>query len=374
VPFNEAFSYVLQAAEVSYAVKGSMLVVGKAESLGRTLGNETMRAYSLSYAIDETGQVNSDIIGALTGLVPLSKEPVLDARNRQLYVTATPEQHAEISEILDKLDHPGRQVMLEARIFEVLDNGNQELEALVTAVYNHWVASFTSSGLNAGYNYTNAIPKDWADWSLPIGGSVGGSPIWEEFPFEGGRMLSAGLRALESKGLGKNLANPSVITLDGKEANVSLTQNVKYSSGVDANGNVTFSEVVSGPQLRFLPVVGRDGMVTIKIQIETGEIISWRNAGMGAQAPETSSRRVETTVRVRNGEPFVVGGLYQDNKTNTRNRIPVFGSIPLLGELFTYRSDAHRKTEVAMIVIPYILEIPNNGVDSLEMKKSSLVR
>ena len=86
------------------------------------------------------------------------------------------------------------------------------------------------------------------------------------------KLLSAGLRVLESNGKGKNLANPSLITLDGQQATVSMTQNLKYSSGVDANGNTTFSDVQSGPQLTFLPIIGRDGMVTIKVQVETGEI------------------------------------------------------------------------------------------------------
>jgi len=372
VPYNQAFSYLLRMGDLSYKVTQGMLVVGKPESLGRTLGTEVVRSYQLSYAVDENGVVRSDLTAALTGLLSLSKPPTLDARNRQLYVTATEEQHKEIAALLEKLDHPGRQVMLEARIFEVSDSGTQDLEALVSSVYNHWIASFTSSGLNAGYNYTNGPSESDGEWALPVGGSVGGSPVWDTVPMLGGKMLSAGLRALETKGKGKNLANPSVITLDGQQANVSLTQNVKYASGVDSNGNVTFSEVQSGPRLNFLPIIGRDGVVTIKIDIETGEILNWRNAGMGAQAPETSSRRVSTTVRVRNGEPFVVGGLFQDNKTNSRNRIPVLGSIPLLGELFTFRHDDHRKTEVAMIVIPYILEVPDDTIETFDLKKSSI--
>ncbi|MDR3280833.1 MAG: hypothetical protein LBT23_10000 [Synergistaceae bacterium] len=374
VPYNEAFSYLLRNAGLSYKVVKGMLVVGKPESLGETLGTEVVRSYQLSYAVDSGGQVTGDITAVLTGLISLSKPPTLDARNRQLYVTATEEQHKEVAAILEKLDHPGRQVMIEARIFEVSDNATQDLESLVTAVYNHWLASFTSSGLNAGYNYVNRTVLDVdGDWALPVGGSIGGSPVWENIPFmDEGLLLSAGLRALETNGKGKNLASPSVITLDGHEANVSLTQNVQYASGVDANGNVTFSQVQSGPRLNFLPVVGRDGVVTIRIEIETGEILNWRAAGMGAQAPETSSRRVQTTVRVRNGEPFVVGGLFQDNKTTSRNRIPVFGSIPLLGDLFTIRNDIHRKTEVAMIVIPYILDVPNDTIETFDLQKTSL--
>jgi type IV pilus assembly protein PilQ len=372
VPYNEAFSYLLRMCDLSYSFKNGMLVVSKPESLGRTMGTEFVRAYALSYAIGESGGLDDNLTAALTGLVSLSKPPVIDSRTRQIYVTATDEQHKEVAAILEKLDHPGRQIMLEARIFEVSDDGTQELESLVTAVYNHWISSFTGSGLNAGYNYLNGqLTGDNDDWSLPVGGSVGGSPVWEQFPIEGTKLLSAGLRAIETKGKGKNLANPSLITIDGKTATVEMTQNIIYARGLDPSGNVTFGEVQSGPRLSFLPVIGRNGIVTITVQIETGEILNWRQAGMGAQAPQTSRRRVETTVRVRNGEPFVVGGLYQDNKSNTRNRIPVLGYIPLLGDLFTNRHDEDRKTEVAMIVIPYILDVPDNEIETFDIQKSS---
>jgi type IV pilus assembly protein PilQ len=372
VPYNEAFAYLLRMCDLSYSVNNGILVVSKPESLGRTMGTEFVRAYSLSYAIGESGSIDDNLTAALTGLISLSKPPVVDSRTRQIYVTATDEQHKQVAALLEKLDHPGRQIMLEARIFEVSESGTQDLETLVTSVYNHWIASFTSSGLNAGYNYVNGPVTGNDDWSLPVGGSIANSPVLEEFPFEGAKILSAGLRALETNGKGKNLANPSLIVIDGNTATVSMTQNVKYTSGVDSNGNVTFGDVQSGPRLSFLPVIGRNGVVTIKVEIETGELLQMRQAGMGAQAPETSSRRVETTVRVRNGEPFVVGGLYQNNKTNTRNRIPVLGYIPLLGDLFTSRNDTNRKTEVAMIVIPYILDVPESDIETFDLQNNPL--
>ncbi|MDR1471184.1 MAG: type II and III secretion system protein [Synergistaceae bacterium] len=373
VPFKEAFSYLLRAADLTYAVEGGMLIVGRPESLGKTLGKEIVRAYNISYAIDDSGQVRGDITAVLTGLISLSKPPTLDARNRQLYVTATPDQHVQVAELLSKLDHPGRQIMLQARIFEVNDDASQELEALVSSVYDQWLFNFSHLGVGTGYNYSN-IPFEEVDFGLPVGGRAPGSDIlWEGGVVDSGvKMLSAGLTALESNGRGKSLASPSIITLDGQEANVSLTRNVKYASGVDSNGNVTFSDEESGPMLTFTPVIGRDEVVTIKISVETGEILQWRNAGLGAQAPETSSRRVETTVRVRNGEPFAVGGLFTDNKTTTRQRIPVLGYIPLLGDLFTARNERHIKSEVAIIVIPYILNIPDEEISTFDLLKTSL--
>jgi len=372
VPYSEAFRYLLRAAELDYKVENSMLIVAKPESLIRVLGNEITRSYKLSYAINADGQVRSDLTAALTGLISLPQPPVLDAPNRELYITTSPEQHREVEALLEKLDKPGRQVMLEARIFEVSDNGRQDLETVVTGIYNNWLATFTASGVNVGYNYANS-PWDNSngDWSLPIGGALGGSPVIERFPMEGAKLLSTGLRALETKGKGKNIANPSVITLDGHQADIDLSRTVTYVSGVDSNGNPNISSVSYGPHMNFLPVIGRDGVVTIRIMIQAGDLIQFRSGGMGAQVPETSNRRVETTVRVRNGEPFVVGGLFQDIKTQSRNRIPVLGYIPLLGDLFTFRSDTHNKSEVAIIVIPYILDVPDSGMETFDLLRTS---
>jgi type IV pilus assembly protein PilQ len=178
------------------------------------------------------------------------------------------------------------------------------------------------------------------------------------------------LSALESKGKGKTIANPSVITIDGHEANVAITQSITYVSGTDQNGNPAYSTLTAGPQMTFLPVIGRDGVITIKINLQTGSIDGFSGSVNTGLVPRTSEREVTTTVRVRDGEPFVVGGLFQDNKSSTRSRVPVLGYLPLLGNLFTTTNESHNKTEVAMIVIPHILDVPNTDIPTLGLRGS----
>jgi type IV pilus assembly protein PilQ len=373
VPFNEAFSYLLRVAELSYSMTGNTLVVGKTESLGTLLDKNIIRGYTLGYAVDDSGQIRSDITAALTGLVPLAKPPTLDSRNRTLYVTATEEQHREIAEILAKLDAPGKQIMLQARIVEVNDTARQDLQQVISAVYDSWLMNFAGGTLRAGYNRSNRT-FDTANMNLPYGGSPADAPVVVSNTLIDAteRTLMLGLNALENSNKGKILAHPSVITIDGQEARVSLTTNMVYSSGTDTNGNQSFSEIEIGPQLSFTPTIGRDGWVTIKIMIETGEVVGMRSTGYGAETPETTTRSVETVVRVRNGEPFAVGGLYRENKTGSRSRIPVLGYIPLLGELFTTRTDNHIKSEVAMIIIPYILDVTDEGIRTFDLQKPQL--
>ncbi|MDR3332083.1 MAG: hypothetical protein LBT08_05590 [Synergistaceae bacterium] len=374
VPYKDVFGYLLRVTDLSYAVLNGTLVVGTRESLAHTLGTEILREYKLSYALTPAnGEVRGDLVSALTALVPLSKAPTLDQRNRTLYVTASPEQHEEVAEMLERLDQPGRQVMIQAKIVEVNSNAAQDLESLISGVYDQWLMNTAGGRLNLGYNYaTQAF--EGADLGIPIAGTPQGSTtVWDNVVMDGGnKLLSAGLTALESSGKGKVLAHPSVVTLDGHEATVALTQNALYASGVDSNGNTTFSSVESGPRINFTPVIGRNGIITIDISIQTGDIVAYRSTGNGAQTPETTTRSVQTMVRVRNGEPFAVGGLYQETKTNTRERIPVLGYIPFLGDLFTTKTDKHVKSEVAMIVVPYILDVPDEEISTRDLMRSSL--
>ena len=371
VPFAEAFSYLMRMNDLTYAMAGKTLIVGKAESIGRTMGREITRGYRLVYG--DLGQMP----GILTGLITLSTPPVADARMRTLYVTATAEQHREVSAILSKIDNPGRQVMIQAQIMEVNNDAAQDLETIVSAVYDQWVFSFAGGQMKAGYDYANRLFE--ADGKIPAGGlgMVGGGSaggFYENLAASSGvKLLTAGLKAMESSGKGKVLANPSIITIDGKKAKVDMSKNYKYVSGFDDNGNPNFSDESAGPILEFTPTIGRDGMVTLEISIQTGEIVEWKNSG-GAQAPVTTRRNVQTTVRVRNGEPFVVGGLYQDLKSKSVSRIPVLGYIPLLGDLFKTKKDVHNKSEVAMIIIPQILGVPESNLEIDDLPAPQIYR
>ena len=198
-------------------------------------------------------------------------------------------------------------------------------------------------------NENTAILPLQTDLRTPMHG------IWREF--------DGAFRALEERGKGKALASPSVITIDGMEARVELTQDYPYISERDDAGNPTWSTQTVGPQMTMTPRVGRDGVINLALDLETGEVIQMITGSTGEQMPRTSKRHVTTNVRVRDGEPFVIGGLFSDNKSRTRNRIPILGQLPLLGELFTYRQDEHRKTQVVMLVVPYVLDTPDAAIE-----------
>lgn len=372
-PFREVFGYLLRMYGLSYSVSGKTLVIGSPAGVARTLGPVTTRRYSISYADIKT------LPALLTSLVPIDLKAVADERMRCLYISAPPEGHRVVEALLNRLDSPGKQIMIEARLVEINDGARQEFESTLAAVYNGWLFSYGSAGLGGRYTYGNGAVTPNVNptgstrpGELPV---IGGTDAGTSFPGyvanSAIKMVDAALRAMETDNKGKVLASPSVVALDGQKASVRLTHNYLYQSGVDENGNPEFTNQETGPMLEFTPALGRDGFITIKMKISTGEIVAFRRSG-DSEAPETTKREVDTSIRVRDGELFVIGGLYQENKTNNVSRVPVIGYIPLLGELFKTRTTQHSKSQMAFIAVPYILDIPSGAVETVDVPGGGL--
>ena len=370
--FSEVFAYMLRMNDLTYALMGNTLVVGTAESIGKTLGKNITKEYKVAY-----GDIKK-MPAIIMSLVTLPKPPVVDERLRALYVTGTAEQHIEVESLMNRIDHPGKQIMLEARLIEITDGAQQEIETLISSVYNGWLFTYGAQGLTSEYTYANGLIKPNVNptgttttGGLPIVGSDSTMPVNIIDPTM--KMLDAGLRAMESDNKGKILANPSVVALDGQKATIKLTHNYLYQSGLDESGNPEFTEQQTGPTLDITPTIGRDGFVTLKLKISTGEIVQFRDSGI-SEVPETTKREVDTQIRVRDGELFVIGGLYQENKTKGVTRVPILSYIPLIGELFKSKTDKHSKSEMAFIVMPHILDVPTGAAEIFDMPGKSLIQ
>lgn len=358
VPAGEALNYLMKAYGVrQYAMGKDTVVLGTRDGLARLSGEEETRAFQIAYADPAAVQ---GILVNLTGL-PVRCFAV-DPRLKVLYVTSNPQKLAEIAAFLQNLDRPGRQVMIQAKIFELTDGFEREVETALNAVYDHWWFSYSpQGGGRGGYIKDNGLGRRFNAPSngYPLPGMTG-----LEVPLEGvWRELDVAFRALETKGKGRTLASPSLIALDGQGAKISLTEDYPYISGRDEAGNPTWSTETVGPQLTLTPRVGRDGIITLQIEITTGEVLEMITGSTGEQMPRTSTRSVTTHVRVQDGEPFVMGGLFRDNQTRRRVRMPIVGEIPLLGNLFTYRYDERNRTQAVIVVIPHILDMPDTHVE-----------
>lgn len=355
VPLNEAFGYLMRMYDLGYAIMGKTIIVGKKGNLGKTLGQEKTRSFHIAYADP------AKAASLLQGLAGVEKV-VVDERQRFLYVTATEEMLQDVQVALQKVDAPGKQVLIEARIVEVSEIGQKSLENLIEAVYDNWWLGAGANGTVFGYTYADDPSKyDPVTDKEKRPQQITGVDLTDIA--EGSlRMLDFGLEAIVQDNKGKVIAKPSVIALDGKTAVIKLIDKYLYESGLDEAGNPTIEEEEVGPTLEFTPTMGRDGYLTLKLSIETGEVINKEEAE-GGEKPQTSRRSVETELTVRNGEPFVVGGLIKESNSERTTKTPVLGDIPLLGELFRSKSRSSENTEVVMVVVPYILDTPSGEIE-----------
>ncbi|MDR1875240.1 MAG: hypothetical protein LBQ90_09565, partial [Synergistaceae bacterium] len=356
VPLSEAFNYLMRTYDISYELMGKdTIIVGTTEGMSKVSGKEETRAFRVAYADPEA------LATLLTKLTKLDADRlIVDPRLRTIYATSHPTKLEEIAIVIQKVDHPGQQVMLHARIVQFNEGDSLQVENTLNAVYDHWWFSYAQGQGSGGFIDDSRVGRNYT----PPTGAI--SPVVTDLltPMQGTwREFDMAFRALEEKTSAKTLANPSVITIDGQEATISLTEDYPYITGRDDGGNASWGTLTVGPQMRITPKVGRDGVITLNLFLQTGDVTGSVAGSLGETMPQTANRTVTTQVRVRDGEPFVVGGLFREDHTNNRLRIPVLGQLPLLGELFTYRTRNTTKTQVVMLVVPYILSTPDAAID-----------
>lgn len=331
---DDILNYIMRTYDLACYKSGeNTLTFGSIDGLYKLSGSKSVKQFKIHFA--DPAQVNAII----RTLIALEEGAItVDDRIKSLYVRTNPAKMAEVEELISLLDTPQKQVMIRASIFEFNDNDSLSVENALNIAYDD---------IRLHLGGTRGLTVDYrADRTL-----IGTRTVWTD------RVITDAFSALEQKAKGKVLANPSVIAIDGKQAEINLTQDYPYvSSRNKDDSTVTWATEEVGPKLKFTPRIGRDGYVTLTLDISTGEVVGTQTSSTGEEMPVTTTRSVKTDVRVMDGMPFVIGGLFHEHTTNGVSRIPVLGNIPLLGELFTFRSNSKTKTQVVMVITPYILD------------------
>ena len=273
--------------------------------------------YALSNA--SPGQVAS----ILTRLYPGLKVEV-DERQRQLIVLMNAADRAVVDEVVRRLDAPRPQVMFEAEVLEV----NRKLSQQLGIDY--------SKLINLSFKFGEGTPPN---------GSLGFSPF-QRSPLS----LEVGINLLKSNGVARTLARPRVSVLDGLEARINATQTQPIKT-VGQSGQITVSNITTGINLRLLPKVAPEGTIESQIGIAVSSPTGTTSEGL----PTYSTREANTTVRVRNAETIVIGGLLESRRSTASTGVPGLMDIPILGELFKTTFTDESDTDLLIVVTPYIV-------------------
>jgi pilus assembly protein CpaC len=285
-------------------------------------------------------------VSAAGDLVVLSGE-VSDVR--------VPERAAEVAALhADKVANlikvvGNQQVQLEVKFAEVSRSG---LRALGLNVFHQ-----DAGGRFVGGIVAPSVPAD-AFFGVPGTGVAGKPPV--QSPAVGGGFslffsglpnfpFSAILTALESSGLAKLLAEPTLVALSGQDAKFLVGGEfpIPMSTGL---GNVAVQWKKFGIILNFTPTVIADGALHLKLQTEVSDVDPARSVTIGGfSIPGLTSRQSETTVRLADGQSFAIAGLLSDRVRSTVNRIPFLGDLPIIGALF--RSVSYQRDESELLVV-----------------------
>ena len=329
VRIDDVLNYLMRTYDLAcYQYAENITAFGTRAGLYRLSGEREIKSFRVSYA--EPAQAVT-LLKTLTGLQ--DSEITIDERMRTLYVHTNPARMEEVEKLLKDIDVPAKQVMIRASIFEFSEQATKDVQAAINAVYDEW--TFLSQ---FGEESTGSLT--YTDMSY----SQGRSAL--------DRYITATLNALENNDKGKTIANPSVIAIDGQEATIKLKQDIMYRSGINEKGNIQWDTTEVGPELKFKPKIEDNGYIYLELTINTGDYLGSDSDGNMRSA----NRDLTTKIRVKDGMPFVVGGLFQEINTSVKAKIPILGDIPLIGLLFRASSREKIKSQAVMIVTPYILD------------------
>ncbi|HET7850430.1 MAG TPA: type II and III secretion system protein family protein [Pseudolabrys sp.] len=248
-----------------------------------------------------------------------------------------------------------QQVMLEVRFVELSRNADRDLGF-------QWNRFGKNSVINIG-NRTSLLPVGPAT-EAAAGVLSGGTP----FGFAIARLVGGGattdmmINALEQKGVARALAEPNLVALSGDTA--SFLAGGEYPIPVSGSfGQITVDYKKYGVGLAFTPTVLNGGVINLRIEPEVSQIDTTHSVTVagGINVPALTVRRAATTIELRDGQSFAIGGLLQNNTNNQIDQLPWVGSVPVLGALFSSKSYQKNETDLVIIVTPHLIRPARPG-------------
>ena len=289
-----------------------------------------------------------------------------DTQTNALVINAPPKMMRSVMSIVDKLDIRRAQVLVEAIIVEVIADKTAELGitwAVDDGSSNNPIAltNFPSSGPGI-VQLGAAIGAGSGDTAIDPSGLIGeGITLGVGRLSDTGVSFAALLRALEGNADTNIISAPTLVTTDNEEASLNVGQEVPFVTGSFSNtgGNIgsvnpfqTIQREQVGVKLSITPQINEGDSLLLKISQEISNIAS---SSAGAVDLITNERIIETTVIVEDGEVLVLGGLLEDVLRESEQRVPILGSIPVLGALFRTQTSDLVKTNLMVFIRPKIL-------------------
>lgn len=329
VSLEAALDAITASRGLTYGEKDGVILITREETLKKQAAG--FYTFSLNYA--RAGDLQKPL-SAILNSGKLASEPT----SNSLLFNGSPAEARKIKEALQTLDIATRLVTLEAKILAINKSEEKNL-----GIQWSW------DSLPQYRNEDNSTDTENKTGDT----SKGHLRLWRQTRAQ--FQFNATLNALITSGKAKVLATPSMITIPGKEASIFIGSHIPVvTEKHNNNGQSTYATeyVDAGIKLQYTPIVSRDGCITSSVHTE----VSTPTLVSELKNYRINSRTADTNVRMRNGETLVIGGLISEEEQKQLQQIPFLSKIPLLGALFKNHYTSKSKTEVIMLLTPYLSE------------------
>jgi type IV pilus assembly protein PilQ len=394
VPWDQALDVVLQAKGLDMRKNGNVLWIAPKEELltkekleleqrAQITDLEPLRsevfqlnyqkadAFRTVFGLDQNGGAAGGAGENRNRVLSRRGSAIIDARTNQLFVTDIASKIEDIRKLIQKVDIPTKQVLVEARLVEANDgfsrnlgaklgfadlrgirggdpgwqvNGDNRVAVGGSLTGVGQVTGQTPSGTDA-YNNTTLVNLPAAG----INGATAPTIAFSLFNAAANRFLNLELSALEADGKGKIISSPRVVTEDNVPALIEQGVELPYQQATSSGAtSVAFRK--ASLKLEVTPQITPDGNVVLEVDVAKDSPGAATTAG-----PAINTQHVKTKVMVENGGTVVLGGIYQQSQTTDVNKVPLFGDIPVLGNLFKNTAKVDNKTELLIFITPKIV-------------------
>ena len=334
VPIDEALSRVLLPYGLTYRWMGNYYLVGAPHPDNPSFPLlTTTELYRPSYV--KATDIPNLLSPYYEPFIRVSRE------TNTVSLVGSPELLARIKRDLEAVDRAPRQLMIEALVTEVTSDVSRQIGL-----------SWSGSGVRGDSSSIIGFQSSGGSRSMA---DTSFSGFFERLGIRSGSWLGQfklKLDAMIEEGKAEIRANPRIATVEGHQARIFIGREEYFSI---LTGSVSFAyaqlEVIkTGIVLTITPYLSEDSLITLEVEPEVSDVV-----GSGSQGlPVTSKRSVKTTVRVRQGETVVIGGLMLKNRIDIERKIPLLGSIPILGALFRHSDREVQETEISVLITPQL--------------------
>jgi type IV pilus assembly protein PilQ len=308
--------------------------------LDQLLGRSLTPGMSTTVASNATGAASAAIRAGGSSARWLSPrgQALADSRTNQLVVLDTPEVQDRVTQWIEQLDVPQRQVQIEARIVEASEGFSRSLGSKFQNASGTAALDLTAVGLS-GFSPGKA--------SLTLLGPTQS------------RQISVEISALEERGLGKLIATPSLVTADQARAVIEQGTELPYQAGSNASNTHTVAFRKAALVLDVLPQITPKDEIHLVLDLQRDSVGS-----LTADGYAIDTKRLQTQVRVPDGGTLIIGGIYIDDHHDQQHHVPGWGDIPILKWLFGQSQQIHQRQELMIFITPKILTVEAPAADA----------